>query len=545
MTSFHFIAQRSVRTCIGVCCSLLPIFCAQVFAVENTNRSALIIGIGHYNGPAADLKGVPADIVMAKEMARAMDIPDKNITVMRDQEATKKNVLEVMRSFSNKAADGGRVFIYFSGHGTRYYNPFINNCVEGLLTYDYEVISNTELAQATKNLNKSVDKSILVVDACHSGGVVNTTKTRSALNPSYVAKFAAKDRSGSEVCTPVNYKTRSLFDETKALGAIEENVVFISSAKPDEVAWDQEDLGGVATQALKKCLLGSARDLNSSGAVSLEEVRQCAQAIMNKQMPGPIQVASNISIRGNRNLIPVVNNQTSQRDDLSSTPPAPIIQPVSEVNKVTPPVESTKPIKPVENKPTKPVQIVAENQSQKPPNKPPAVQPEVNIQVASLATLQDVEAQRNPQRVIDVKLAKKSLKIDKDYLDLQIKSNHDGYLYLVLLGSDKKSFYVLYPNKLEQNNFIKAGQIINLPSQSWQIKAAGPAGIDHILVMVSDSPRDLKSLEALGADPNSPFVYALNNLKGRGALIDYLTGKTPEGKSEKFAAKILTVSEVQ
>jgi hypothetical protein len=267
---------------------------------------------------------------MAKEMARAMGIPDINITVMRDQEATKKKVLDVMRSFSNKAADGGRVFIYFSGHGTRYYNPFINNCVEGLLTYDYEVISNTELAEATKNLNKAVDKSILLVDTCHSGGVVNTAKTRSAINPSFVAKFAAKDKSGAEVCTPVNYKTRSLFDETKALGAIEENVVFISSARPDEVSWDQEGLGGVATQALKKCLLGSARDLNSSGAVSLEEVRQCAQAIMNKQMPGPIQIASNISIKGNRNLIPVANNQTSQREELSSSPPAQTIPPISE-----------------------------------------------------------------------------------------------------------------------------------------------------------------------------------------------------------------------
>ena len=546
MTRFHSITQSSIKTCVGILCSLPAFFATQAFAVENINRSALIIGIGHYNGPAADLKGVPADILTAKEIARAMDIPDKNITVLRDQEATKKNVLEVMRSFSDKAADGGRVFIYFSGHGTRYYNPFINNCVEGLLTYDYEVISNTELAQATKNLNKSVDKSILLVDACHSGGVFKATKTRSALDPSYIAKFAAKDRAGTEVCTPVNYKTRSWFDETKALGGIEENVVFISSARPDEVAWDQgEGLGGVATQALKKCLLGSARDLNSSGAVSLEEVRQCAQAIMNKQMPGPIQIASNISIRGNRNLIPVVNNQAPQREEISSSPLVQIVQPISEVNKVTSQVESTKPIKPVENKPTKPVQTVAENQIQKPPNKPPVEQPEVNTQVASLATLQDVEAQRNPQRVVDVKLAKKSLKINKDYLDIQIKSNHDGYLYLVLLGSDKKSFYVLYPNKLEQNNFIKAGQTINLPSQSWQIKAAGPVGVDHILVMVSDSPRDLKSLEALGADPNSPFVYALNNLKGRGALIDYLTGKTPEGKSEKFAAKIVTVSEVQ
>jgi hypothetical protein len=64
-------------------------------------------------------------------------------------------------------------------------------------------------------------------------------------------------------------------------------------------------------------------------------------------------------------------------------------------------------------------------------------------------------------------------------------------------------------------------------------------------VIVADSPRDLSALEALGTDPNSPFVYALNNLKGRATLIDYLTGKNADGKSEKFAAKLVTVMEVQ
>ena len=83
---------------------------------------------------------------------------------------------------------------------------------------------------------------------------------------------------------------------------------------------------------------------------------------------------------------------------------------------------------------------------------------------------------------------------------------------------------MLYPNKLDGNNRIQAGKTINLPNQTWQIKAAGPAGVDHILVLVADSERDLKALEALGADKNSPFVYALNNPSGRSAVINYLTG---------------------
>ena len=551
----------------------------NAFALQNNSRSALIIGISHYNGPAADLLGVPADIEMAKEIALAMDIPEKNITVMRDEHATKKNVLDTLKVFSQKAADGGRVFIYFSGHGTRYFNPFINRCAEGLLTYDYESISNIEMAQATKYLNNSVDKSILMVDTCHSGGVLNPTNTRSVAGSKLVAKFASKDKLGEEVCTPVNYKTRSLFDETKTLGAIQENVVFISSARPDEVSWDQPGLGGVATQALKQCLLGGAKDLDSSGAVTLEEVRQCAQVIMDEKVPGPVQVASHVTIRGNRNLIPVIGNSPPPNSQINAVVPTPVLNtpnkpvkpPVQVVNNDPPsvpivtqpvqppqelPVQTLKPIKPpvqvVNNDPPsvpiviQPVQPPQELPVQTlKPIKPPLVPPIVSFDVASLATLRDIESQANPLRKIDIKLAKKQLKINRDYLELQIKSQDEGYLYLVLLGSDKESFYLLYPNKLDEKNFIRAGQVLNIPSQAWKIKAAGPVGVDNILVLVSDSPRDLSKLGSFGSDTNSPFVYTLNNLKGRGELVDYMVGKGDDGKSEKFAAKMISVSEVK
>ena len=481
-TSFHLPIRLTIALIIF---STLTQF---AIAADMQERSALIIGIGHYNGPAEDLKGVPADIEMASTIAKAMGVPDQNITIMRDQAATKKDIMDALKRFGKKAADGGRVFIYYSGHGTRYFNPFINSCEEGLLTYDYETITNREMAEATKDLNRSVDKSILMVDTCHSGGVLNKSTSRSLTNSTLVAKFASKDKAGEEVCTPVNYKTRSLFDEAKTLGAIQENIVFISSARPDEVSWDEPGLGGIATQAIKECLLGSAKDLNSSGAVSLEEIRQCAQIIMDKKVPGPIQVASHVTIRGNRNLIPIQNSSLEK------------------------------------------VRIDQDNSANMP-------------EVGSLATLQDIESQRNPQRIIDVKLAKNSLKINQDYLNLKVKSNFDGYLYLVLLGSDQKSFYILFPNRIDENNQIKAGQTITIPADTWRIKAAGPAGIDHLLVMVSDTQRDLNNSKMLTADPNSPFVYALNNMGGRTSLINYLTGKGKGGTSEKYGAKILSVTE--
>ena len=528
---------------------LLGIFFTGSIQAQN-NRAALIIGIEHYRNPvtAPSLLGVPADMNSAKQIAKAMGIPDKNVTVIQNQQATKRNLMEAFKKVSEFGANGGRVFIYFSGHGSRDYDHKKKQCYEGLLSYDEELITNEEIASATQKLKDNVDKTIVLFDACHAGGVLKTAlQTRSAgstpalsLTPKFVAKGSLDDVMACRAAT--NFQTRGLFDQATRLGALQENLVLISSARPDEVAWDEgPGAGGIATQALRDCLLGQARDTNASGAITLEEIRACAQVKMDQKLPGPNPKASNLVIRGNRNLIPVVATPTAP-------PPEPVM--VAAVTPTKPPEQLAQNKPPVEIAPTKPTPVTSN------PLKPPPVvaaptpaapvsPPSVDAPLASLATLKDIEAQRNPMRKLDIKLAKKTLKINQDYLDLQIKSSHDGYLYLVLLGSDKKSFYMLYPNKLDGNNRIQAGKTINLPNQTWQIKAAGPAGVDHILVLVADSERDLKTLEALGADKNSPFVYALNNPSGRSAVINYLTGKSPDGASERYAAQIITVTEVQ
>ena len=165
--------------------------------------------------------------------------------------------------------------------------------------------------------------------------------------------------------------------------------------------------------------------------------------------------------------------------------------------------------------------------------------------LASLATLKDIEQQRNPKRVVEVQVSKPSLKIGKDSLDLSIKSSHDGYLYLILLGSDSKSFYVLYPNGLDKNNQVKAGQTVRIPRPDWEVKAAGPVGTNNLLVMVSDSPRKLNTLTMSEPTAAEPFTYALNDIGGRSALINFLTSSGTDGKSESFGAKLVAVKEVK
>jgi hypothetical protein len=498
-----------------------------VAAQPSSNRSALIIGVGEYGySGATPLAGVKHDMVSAAKIAAAMGIPENNVKYLRNSQATKANILDALKQLGDTSGEGSRTFVYFSGHGTR--QPAGNECVEGLLTYEGSTISNQEFAGATQKIAKSSDKFITLVDACHSEGVV-PPKTRALLKDQLTPKFYMKSATTTDACSVIsNYKTRSLLPEVTKLGALKENFVQVSSSRPDEVSFDEPDKGGLATQGIRDCLLGQAKDTNQSGAVTLEEVQQCAQRFVDgrlKNVPGI--KPHHITVTGNRNLIPV------QR-------------PPTVVAVASPPVE---PPKPVAAPPTPPV-IVAAPAPQPPViTSPPVVIPEPERippqepVLASLATLKDIEQQRNPKRVLDVKVSKPTMKIGKDSLDLSIKSSHDGYIYMILLGSDAKSFYVLYPNGLDKNNAIKAGQTVRIPKPDWEVKAVGPVGTNNLLVMVSDSPRKINTLTMAEPIAAEPFTYALNDIGGRSALINFLTSS--DGKSESFGAKLVAIKEVK
>ena len=489
----------------------------------------MIIGVGEYGySGATPLAGVKHDMVSAAKIAAAMGIPESNVKYLRNSQATKTNILEALKQLGDTSGDGSRTFVYFSGHGTR--QSAGNECVEGLLTYEGSTISNQEFAGATQKIAKTSDKFITLVDACHSEGVV-PPKTRALIKDQLTPKFYMKSGTAADACSVIsNYKTRSLLPEVTKLGALKENFVQVSSSRPDEVSFDEPDKGGLATQGIRDCLLSQAKDTNQSGAVTLEEVQQCAQRFVDgrlKNVPGI--KPHHITVTGNRNLIPV------QR-------------PPTVVALATPPVE---PPKPVVAPPTPPVIVAAPAPAPQPPvtsatpialPAPEKIPPQEPL-LASLATLKDIEQQRNPKRMVDVKVSKPVMKIGKDSLDLSIKSSHDGYIYMILLGSDAKSFYVLYPNGLDKNNAIKAGQTVRIPKPDWEVKAAGPEGTNNLLVMVSDSPRKLNTLTMAEPTAAEPFTYALNDIGGRSALINFLTNS--DGKSESFGAKLVAIKEVK
>jgi hypothetical protein len=79
-------------------------------------------------------------------------------------------------------------------------------------------------------------------------------------------------------------------------------------------------------------------------------------------------------------------------------------------------------------------------------------------------------------------------------LGMTVRSDRDGFVYMLYRGTQPDSFYLLFPNQLDSNNAVKANQELRLPNSNWAVTALGPAGTDHILVLVTESARDFSSL---------------------------------------------------
>ncbi len=487
------------------------------------NRHALIIGISRYADPAIPpLPGARIDKQSATQMAEAMQVPLGNIRYLQDDQATGDNIRAALRELTDKVQEGDRVFIHYSGHGTRYNDPAAGGCVEALLAYEGGMsgnITNREMADMLKSITNRTDKLFVMYDACHSGGVIqaaSAARTRGFMNNNDEGVLRPKFAGITEECgRPVNVKTRNLVVETAAKGALPQDIIHVSASRDNEISFDDELKGGLATQFMRDCMLRDAKDLDRSGAISIEEIKQCAQEKINRRMANdPSFKAHNITLNGNAGFVPAWFAQAMPVSVV--TAPAPVASPAVYVP---------------------------------PPPPPPPLSGE--------QALRQMLDQRDAKRNVKVVLGKSRMKIGEDVLDFSVQSDKAGYVYVALAGSDNKSIYLLFPNDKDGNNKIEAGQAMQLPRRDWIVKAAGPQGIDHLLVMVTDGPRDMAQLSASKA---GPFVASLNDADGRaklGALMttsQMVTGPQCSNAvsrqnnpmcSDAYGATMVTVEEVK
>lgn len=510
------------------------------------SRHALIIGVGQYSDPVVpSLAGVALDMDSATLMALQMGVPQGNITVVRDLAATKNRIVSEINELSARVADGDRVFIYYSGHGTRWYDRTIreDTCVEALLTSDRGTLTNDEMAALLKPIADKTDKMMVLYDACHSGGVINEPmRTRSInLGGEVLTPRFSPIGTAAQCAQPANLKTRSLLGEQQKRGGLPENIVHISSSRDNEVSFDDPRRGGVATVAWRECMAGEARDLDGSGQVSVEEIAACAQAKINTRFANnPSQQPHNITITGNKGFVPAlfaalpvvgqvaqVASVVSAVNTLANTARPPQT-PATPTTPAVPPIASAPPATaaPAATPPPAPLAAPAPVQpAPAAPVTPPAMGPQ--------ATINELLAQRDGRRKVSISLSRPVLQIGRDALDFRVTSSHAGHVYVGLLGSDQQSFYLLFPNDLDRDNQVAAGQTLQLPRTNWRVTAGGPAGTNRMVVLVTESPRDIAALQAAsGSDKAGPFVRTLTTPEGRSNIGWFLTSSANADRPE-------------
>jgi Caspase domain/Domain of unknown function (DUF4384) len=423
------------------------------------SNHALIITVSEY--VRSPLPGVLNDRKLGVELARRFGVPPENIVELSEQQVTRDGLKDAFAAMNQAMLPGDKLYIYFSGHGARYLNKATNQCTESIVMQDMKVVSNTEFANMIKPLSAKADKTIVMLDSCHSGGVAQAAGTRS-LASQMRAKFSP-EASSPQCSAAVNEGT---FTAARGVDfhTTDNNVVILAAARNNEVAWDTSK-GGAMTYNFEQCLNGGAVDTDHSGSLSMQELTDCVQGRLDKTQEDSAR--QHATLAGNAGLVPSMADAGVPPPPAAAAPvapPAPVSAPAPSPTAGAPPAVTA----------------------------PPAALPAAAA-ANVVAALTDIYNQRDDRWMVDATLAAASLKIGGN-LNLSIRSQRDGYVYIFYRGTTADSFYLLFPNQLDMANSIVANQEMKLPRKEWSVAALGPKGTDHLMVMVTETPRDFSNL---------------------------------------------------
>jgi hypothetical protein len=111
------------------------------------------------------------------------------------------------------------------------------------------------------------------------------------------------------------------------------------------------------------------------------------------------------------------------------------------------------------------------------------------------SALKEAAAHSDPAWGVALKLDQEQLRTGRDALALTVTTLRPGHLLLFQAGTDGKSLELIFPNDLDKDSAIAAGET-RLPRPHWRLKAVGPSGAGALLVVVIPVAPDLAALAA-------------------------------------------------
>lgn len=179
---------------------------------------------------------------------------------------------------------------------------------------------------------------------------------------------------------------------------------------------------------------------------------------------------------------------------------------------------------------------------------PPAAKAaDAQLQAAWQATLMAA----SPGFKLTVSGVRNPLQVGRDSLGLELDSTRSGWLYLLLWDKANGQLSLIFPNDVDRDHRLEAGQPLRLPRPRWHYEADAPAGEWELLLLASESRRDFS---ALGLAPDGVMLSATavkveqtlaDSDLGRPALAGVPDCAPASGCKVDYGAMTLTLREVE
>ena len=190
---------------------------------------ALCIGI-NYPGTDLALSGCVNDALNIKKHLETMYSTCKDITVLRDDTSytydkpTRENILAKFDWLVSGLKSGENVFVSYSGHGGRIQDTNgdessgLDGCLFPMNGKETEIITDDEIRTHLINKIPSGSKCFIIVDACHSGTMVDM-----------------RYKWEGDAFGNVRYSEDKKYEKTMG------NVIFLSGCKDEQYSMDTVD----------------------------------------------------------------------------------------------------------------------------------------------------------------------------------------------------------------------------------------------------------------------------------------------------------------
>lgn len=397
--------------------------------LAHAENHGLILWIGDYGNQRLNLPGIDLDAQNARKIATAMGVPSQNIKEVANAQLTRGNIANELGSLASRIKSGDKVFIYYSGHGHQTKGTSGARCNESLVARGPDLYTDTEMQDALSRLGAKASQVVMMNDSCFSGGAATKSLDSRSLDGA-VSKFYPDEIKGNTAVTDSYQCGDATNKMTRNLEpmAAKTNVLYVAASTDTQVSY-ATSRGSAATLAWVSCLTNGGADANRSGSINGKELKACAQRYIDSNF----KFRQTVMLQGDEDLPLSFASSGGGSGGGGGAGSAPV------------------------------------NAAQ---------------------ALVDIRAGASKDFAVSLTPASNSMRIKQDFFDFKVSSNRSGYLYILQVGSDGKTFNMLFPNKLDQNNQIAAGNH-QFPRPSWRVRSAGPAGTSQLLAIVTQTPKEM------------------------------------------------------